>query len=359
MYKGIFTDSDLLYRIDVVNSIDFYAMGFDMMRGETYARNALQWPQQERTDVLIVNVRLEDMSGFELAERIRRQMPQVKVIFLADSPDGADAQAAVRFGAFDYVLKSDGIDALRAALSRAAEELCAERRENAYLRSQTNWDEIIPKLLRLLTALRPEICEEHWQLYSRIKPLVSNDSFCIETLLVRALMEELRMEIRRRDKALFLQIRSSIMDTPLEELTSTHAVAKQIDTIWKLLSEKGYIMQEDALKSDTIGRACVYMQTHLGEKLTAESVSELRGQCLIPAANFCAQFLHQRAHQQSLHAQRSIAQQRLDFGIHLPVILVDARLQCQKQLQKSRNALIPVLLAAQICFFPTFRVQFL
>lgn len=176
MYKGIFTDSDLLYRIDVVNSIDFYAMGFDMMRGETYARNALQWPQQERTDVLIVNVRLEDMSGFELAERIRRQMPQVKVIFLADSPDGADAQAAVRFGAFDYVLKSDGIDALRAALSRAAEELCAERRENAYLRSQTNWDEIIPKLLRLLTALRPEICEEHWQLYSRIKPLVSNDS---------------------------------------------------------------------------------------------------------------------------------------------------------------------------------------
>ena len=273
MYKGIFTDSDLLYRIDVVNSIDFYAMGFDMMRGETYARNALQWPQQERTDVLIVNVRLEDMSGFELAERIRRQMPQVKVIFLADSPDGADAQAAVRFGAFDYVLKSDGIDALRAALSRAAEELHAESREEAYLRSQTNWDEIIPKLLRLLTALRPEICEEHWQLYSRIKPLVSNDSFCIETLLVRALMEELRMEIRRRDEALFLQIRSSIMDTPLEELTSTHAVATQIDTIWKLLAEKGYITPEDALKSDTIGRACVYMQTHLGEKLTAESVA--------------------------------------------------------------------------------------
>ena len=95
----------------------------------------------------------------------------------------------------------------------------------------------------------------------------------LEALLARALMEELRTEIRRRDKALFLQIRSSIMDTPLEELTSTHAVAKQIDTIWKLLAEKGYIMQEDALKSDTIGRACVYMQTHLGEKLTAESVA--------------------------------------------------------------------------------------
>ncbi len=199
MFEAFFTDSCLRYRIEVINGIDFYGLGFGMVRGESMGKWISQWMQKgETASVLITNTKLPDTSGFELAERIRRQMPQVKVIFLADSPDGADAQAAVRFGAFDYVLKSDGIDALRAALSRAAEELCAERRENAYLRSQPNWDEIIPKLLRLLTALRPEICEEHWQLYSRIKPLVSNDSFCIETLLVRALMEELRMEIRRR-----------------------------------------------------------------------------------------------------------------------------------------------------------------
>lgn len=259
MFEVFFSDPDLIYRINVINSIDFYSLGFEMVRGETTAENMLQWPRKgEVADVLVTNVQCPDMSGFELAETVRKYCPRVRVIFLADTPNCVIAQQVVRFGAYDFLLKSDGIDALRAALSRAAEELCAERRENAYLRSQTNWDEIIPKLLRLLTALRPEICEEHWQLYSRIKPLVSNDSFCIETLLVRALMEELRMEIRRRDKALFLQIRSSIMDTPLEELTSTHAVAKQIDTIWKLLAEKGYIMQEDALKSDTIGRACVY-----------------------------------------------------------------------------------------------------
>ena len=263
MFETFFSDPDLIYRINVINSIDFYSLGFEMVRGETKAENMLQWLRKgEVADVLVTNVQCPDMSGFELAETVRKYCPRVRVIFLADTPNCVIAQQVVRFGAYDFLLKSDGIDALRAALSRAAEELCAERRENAYLRSQTNWDEIIPKLLRLLTALRPEICEEHWQLYSRI-----------ETLLVRALMEELRMEIRRRDEALFLQIRSSIMDTPLEELTSTHAVAKQIDTIWKLLAEKGYITPEDALKSDTIGRACVYMQTHLGEKLTAESVA--------------------------------------------------------------------------------------
>ena len=46
-----------------------------------------------------------------------------------------------------------------------------------------------------------------------------------------------------------------------------------MDAIWTLLCEKNYLMQEDALKSDTIGRACVYMHAHLGEKLTAQSVA--------------------------------------------------------------------------------------
>ena len=179
----------------------------------------------------------------------------------------------MRFGAYAYLLKSDGIEALQDAMIRVSEELHAESREEAYLCSQRNWDECIPKLLKLLLALKPEIDEDHWQMYSRVKPLLNNASFRMEALLARALMEELRTEIRRRDEALAAQIRSSMMAVPLDTLASAQGTAACIDAIWALLSEKGYITQEDALKSDTIGRACVYMQTHLGEKLTAESVA--------------------------------------------------------------------------------------
>ena len=273
MFKGIFTDSDLLYRIDVVNSIDFYALGFDVMRGETYARNALHWLPQERTSVLITNVHLEDMSGFELAERVRRQVPQVKVIFLADSPDGADAQAAVRFGAFDYLLKSDGVDALRHALERAAGQLNAEYRENAYIHMQPSWDEIIPQLLRLLAAFQQEETGDHWRAYSGVRPLLSDDAFGAKALFAQALMEELRWQIRCRDEKLVSQIRDSMMGMPLDTMTTAQTAAELIDSIWTLLSEKGYLTQEDALKSDTIGRACVYMHAHLSEKLTAQSVA--------------------------------------------------------------------------------------
>lgn len=274
MFEAFFSDPDLIYRINVINSIDFYSLGFEMVRGETKAENMLQWLRKgEVADVLVTNVQCPDMSGFELAETVRKYCPRVRVIFVTDTPSFAEAQQAVRFGAYAYLLKSDGIEALQDAIIRVSEELHAESREEAYLCSQRNWDECIPKLLKLLLALKPEIDEDHWQMYSRVKPLLNNASFRMEALLARALMEELRTEIRRRDEALAAQIRSSMMAVPLDTLASAQGTAACIDAIWALLSEKGYITQEDALKSDTIGRACVYMQTHLGEKLTAESVA--------------------------------------------------------------------------------------
>ena len=274
MFEAFFTDPCMRYRTEVINGIDFYGLGFSMVRGECVAEGTLRWMQKgEAAAVLITNTSLPDMSGFELARHVRRQFPCLRVIFLTDTPNLAEAQQAVRCGAYDYLPKSDGIDALRSAMIRVSEELHTESREEAYLRGQQNWDECISRLLKLLLALKPGIDEDHWQMYSRVKPLLNNASFRMEALLARALMEELRTEIRRRDEALAAQIRSSMMAVPLDTLASAQGTAACIDAIWALLSEKGYITQEDALKSDTIGRACVYMQTHLGEKLTAESVA--------------------------------------------------------------------------------------
>ena len=111
-------------------------------------------------------------------------------------------------------------------------------------------------------------------MYSKVKPLLSDAPLRMEALLVRSLMEELRAEICRRDEALAAQLRSNMMAAPLDMLTSAQGMAAYMDAIWALLSEKGYITQEDALKSDPIGRACVYMQSHLSEKLTVQELAE-------------------------------------------------------------------------------------
>ena len=54
MFEAFFSDPDLTYRINVINSIDFYSLGFEMVRGETKAENMLQWLRKgEVADVLV------------------------------------------------------------------------------------------------------------------------------------------------------------------------------------------------------------------------------------------------------------------------------------------------------------------
>lgn len=133
MFEAFFTDSCLRYRIEVINGIDFYGLGFGMVRGESMGKWISQWMQKgETASVLITNTKLPDTSGFEFAERIRSQCPRVRVIFVTDTPSFAEAQQAVRFGAYAYLLKSDGIEALQDAMIRVSEELHAESREEAY-----------------------------------------------------------------------------------------------------------------------------------------------------------------------------------------------------------------------------------
>ena len=119
MFEAFFTDPCMRYRTEVINGIDFYGLGFSMVRGECVAEGTLRWMQEgEAAAVLITNTSLPDMSGFELARHVRRQFPCLRVIFLTDTPNLAEAQQAVRCGAYDYLPKSDGIDALRSAMIR-------------------------------------------------------------------------------------------------------------------------------------------------------------------------------------------------------------------------------------------------
>ena len=72
MFEAFFTDSCLRYRIEVINGIDFYGLGFGMVRGESMGKWISQWMQKgETASVLITNTKLPDTSGFEFAERIR------------------------------------------------------------------------------------------------------------------------------------------------------------------------------------------------------------------------------------------------------------------------------------------------
>ena len=273
MYLVLFSDGSLKYRIDVVNSINFYELGIEKVRGEESAEGVLHWLDSEMADILVTNTHLPDMSGFELAKLVRKHCPKIRVVFLADALSYEDVQQAVRLGADEFLMKSDGIEKLQRTLENMTGALNAEMRENEYMRRQTGWDEIIPRLLRLLSICRRENGEDNWRTYLRTKPLLFHDDFCAEALFARALMEEIRWRIRSMDEDLLAFLQKKMMETPMERLASAKGTLEFLDWLQDLLVDRGLIGREPALNSDAIGRACVYIHTHIGEKLTAESLA--------------------------------------------------------------------------------------
>lgn len=90
--------------------------------------------EQGGADVLVVDLASE-RSTSELLRRVRANSPETAVILLVSSPAVSAAVAAMRQGAFDYLIKPINSDELTAVVAKAL-EMAALRRENRVLHEQ-------------------------------------------------------------------------------------------------------------------------------------------------------------------------------------------------------------------------------
>ena len=57
-------------------------------------------------DVILMDIHMPRLSGLEAVQRISAEMPQVRVVMLTISDDDSDLFAAIKAGAFGYLLKN-------------------------------------------------------------------------------------------------------------------------------------------------------------------------------------------------------------------------------------------------------------
>lgn len=86
------------------------------MRGFS-ARVAYDGPQalkavEEPTDVIVLDLRMPGMDGFEVLRSVKKSNPQVQVIILTGHGDDAEEQTAYRMGAYNFLKKPMDIDEL-------------------------------------------------------------------------------------------------------------------------------------------------------------------------------------------------------------------------------------------------------
>ena len=84
------------------------------------ARALLRAFERDRPDVLVTDIRMPDMSGLELMERLAESDPNVPVIVITAHSDLDSAVSAYQGGAFEYLPKPFDIDEAIELVSRAA-----------------------------------------------------------------------------------------------------------------------------------------------------------------------------------------------------------------------------------------------
>lgn len=96
---------------------------------------ALAAVHKEPPRLIVTDLKMERMGGFELLTQIRRDYPDILVIMVTAFGSVESAVEAMQLGAHDYLVKPFSRDALRLAVQRAL-SYCLLQRENQELRKK-------------------------------------------------------------------------------------------------------------------------------------------------------------------------------------------------------------------------------
>src|ERR1700723_1492764 len=106
-------DDEPFLRDAVAASLRF--LGFDVTTADNGAE-ALRLARDGRFDLLVLDVMLPDVDGFDVVRRLRRDGSWVPVIFLTARDTQADKVAGLTIGGDDYLTKPFGLEELAARI---------------------------------------------------------------------------------------------------------------------------------------------------------------------------------------------------------------------------------------------------
>jgi signal transduction histidine kinase len=87
----------------------------------TSGKEALDQLREHEFDVVLTDLRLDDLDGVEILRETQRLWPDTVSIMLTGYASLESAVAALRSGAYDYLIKPSDVDELRATMGRALE----------------------------------------------------------------------------------------------------------------------------------------------------------------------------------------------------------------------------------------------
>ncbi|WP_336773055.1 response regulator [Paenibacillus sp. MMO-58] len=115
----------------------------------TSAEEAISRLSRTKMDIVLSDIRMPEMDGLQLQQWIQSRWPRCKVIFLTGIRDIQYAQQVLRSGGVDYILKTEGDDAIVRSIHQATSKIFEEmKNEEFLLRAKGQRKDVLPMLRR-------------------------------------------------------------------------------------------------------------------------------------------------------------------------------------------------------------------
>jgi two-component system, NtrC family, response regulator AtoC len=209
--KVLIVDDERLVRWSLRQKVQEW--GYQVCEAES-GNDGLRVARNEAPDLVLLDVRLQDMNGLEVLQRLKQAGDARAVIMITADPQLEDVKQALKQGAYDFIGKPVDYDELRVAVKNAL-EATQLRTENESLkkevlqRRRAAYHDVIgesQRMLDLMSFVNKVASSEATTI------LIQGESGTGKDLITRAI----HFESRRKDKPLIVINCSAIPETLME-----------------------------------------------------------------------------------------------------------------------------------------------
>jgi DNA-binding NtrC family response regulator len=267
--KVLVVDDEKLIRWSVRRQIEEW--GYAALEAES-GTGGLSQIRAESPDLILLDVRLPDLSGIEVLREIKQNNLSIPVIMITGDPQLDDIKTAIKLGALDFIKKPLDFDELQITLANAIDRsmLRSERdglREE--VRKRSGYHEVVgksPRMLELMNFVRKVAASEASTV------LIQGESGTGKDLIAKAI----HYDSVRADKP-FVPINcSAIPETLMEAELFGHERGAFTDA---KAQKKGLFEVADGgtLFLDEIGEMSTYLQAKLLRVLEDQTIRRIGG----------------------------------------------------------------------------------
>lgn len=129
MINLLIVDDEPLHRQGIMNVLRKLRPEYEIYEAIN-GEEAIEVVNREQIDVILTDIRMPVMDGFEFLHAIDPELRNIKVIVITAYRDFDYAKQALKFRAFDYIVKPVDIDDLEVTIGRVEERIGEERRRS-------------------------------------------------------------------------------------------------------------------------------------------------------------------------------------------------------------------------------------